>query len=85
MVAGVTQGSSGAGLPVCWLMAAWFMYGVGGTIVWGAWGMGVCTKLLLDWVDPCGVGCPHGMELLLLEDGGLGESSTKLSNGLKIP
>ena len=53
--------------------------------MWGAWGTGVCTELLLDWVDPCGVGCPHGMELLLLEDGGQGESSTKFSNRLKIP
>ena len=51
-------------------MAAWFTYGVGGTIVLGAWGMGVCTELLLEWVDPCGVGCPPCRELLLLEDGG---------------
>ena len=33
--------------------------------------MGVCTELLLVWVDPCGVSCPQGMELLLLEGGGL--------------
>ena len=51
----------------------------------GCMGYRVRTELLLDWVDPCGVGCPHGMELLLLEDGGRGESSTKFSNELKIP
>ena len=51
-------------------MAVWLTYEVGGTIELGVWGTGVCTKLSLEWVDPHGVGCPPGMELLLLEDGG---------------
>ena len=65
-------------VPMCWFTAVWFTYGVGGTL-----GCGACIGLLLACMDPWGVVCPHGMDPLLLDDCGQGESSSKFSDELR--
>ena len=77
-------GGIGVGcIPMCWFTAVWFTYGVGGTLGCGARGNGMCIGLLLVCTDPWGVVCPHGMDPLLLDDCGQGESSSKFSDELK--
>ena len=70
-------------VPMCWFTAIWFIYGVGGTLGCGAWGNHMCIGLLLACTDPGGVPCPHGMDLLLLDDCGQGESSSKFNDELR--
>ena len=74
----------GAGcIPMCWFTAVWFTYGVGGTLGCGARGNGMCVGLLLVCTDPWGIVYPHGMDPLLLDDCGRGESSSKFSDELR--
>ena len=77
-------GGIGAGyVPMCWFTAIWFTYGVGGALSCDAWGNGACIGLLLACTDPWDVVCPHGMDPLLLDDCGQGESSSKFSDELR--
>ena len=52
MPAGTLHGTGAGCTSICWFTVAWFTYGVGGILVWGAQGCGMWAVL----PDVCGLG-----------------------------
>ena len=71
-------------VPTCWSTAVWLTYGVGGTLTGGVRGDVTSTEVSLGGMDPCGVACPHGMDLLWFEDCGPVEPDVRFRRGSKM-